>query len=115
MQSKRILYKNEQDEIVNEIHNLLVDENGSFVLYELEKNTSKVSAIMDMFPRIKKYFTMSNVPALAYPENSKRPYLSIAKMLLRYKYEITARECRIKVDGKTIRSVKYFLKNLTTT
>lgn len=109
MRKKDVIYINEQDLIIDQLYNIVQPFDDIFILYELEHDKEKVKSIMDMFPNIKKYFTLSNLPALAYPENSKRSYLSVLKILLKRRYNIIASDCRIKVDGKTIRSIKYKL------
>jgi hypothetical protein len=112
MRLKSVIYKEEQENVITQLYNILNPIDNVFILYELEHDNIKVKQIMDLFPNIKKYFTLSNLPALAYPENSKRSYLSVLKILLKKKYRIISSDCRIKINGKTIRSIKYKLENL---
>lgn len=114
MRSKNQIYQTEQNQIIDQLYNIINPIENIFVLYELEQDIVKINSIMNLFPIIKKYFTLSNLPALAYPENSKRSYLSVLKILLKRRYNIISSDCRIKINGKTIRSIKYKLelKNL---
>lgn len=110
MRLKNDIYKSEQSQIISDLYSILIPNDlDFFILYDLEHDLIKIQSIMDLFPKIKQFFTMSNLPALAYPENCKRPYLSVAKILLKKRYKIISAECRIKEQSKTLRTMKYTL------
>ena len=62
MKLKSILYKKEQDEIINKIIDILVlDNNNSIILYELDNDKIKQDKILELIPDIRKYFKSSRV------------------------------------------------------
>ena len=114
MRLKSELYPNEQKDILNQIINILdLDDNNSITLYELDNNKDKKQKIMDLLPKIRKYFSYRNVIGIANPEKCKRPYFSIIKCVAKKDYNIINSMHRIKIDDKTITTVKYYftLKN----
>ena len=53
-------YKNERENICNKILEILdLDEKNSFLLVDLDNDTEKQKAILDMKDEIKKYFAVS--------------------------------------------------------
>jgi len=87
--SKNIKYKNEQDAIVDRMIEILeLDQDNSFTLYELDHNPEKQQAIMNLRDDIKKYFSLAGCNGVSRPANSKRPYLSIIKNIMKQRYEI---------------------------
>lgn len=109
MRLKSELYPDEQKDILNKIINILdLDENNSVLLYNLDNDEDKKQKIMDLLPQIRKYFSYRNVVGIANPEKCKRPYFSIIKFVSKNSYNIINKMCRIKVDDKTITTVRYF-------
>ena len=108
MNLKSILYKQEQDEIIEKILDILqLDDNSSITLYDLDTDMEKQDKIMNMIPYIRKFFSFSTIIGASEPHKAKRPYLSIIKQLCKKKYDISVYDCRIKVDGKDVRSKRY--------
>ena len=61
MKLKSILYKKEQDEIINKIIDILVlDNNNSIILYELDNDKIKQDKILELIPDIRKYFSFTS-------------------------------------------------------
>ena len=113
MKLKSILYKKEQDEIINKIIDILVlDNNNSVILYELDNDKIKQDKILELIPDIRKYFSFTSVIGASEPDKAKRPYLSIIRQLTKSKYNMLSCDYRIKEDDKEdIRTKKYlFIK-----
>jgi hypothetical protein len=108
MNLKSILYRQEQEEIIETIIYILqLDDNKSITLYELDNNIEKQSNILALIPDIRKFFSFSTIIGVSEPDRAKRPYLSIIKQLCKRKYDISIHDCRLNVDGKDIRSKRY--------
>jgi hypothetical protein len=95
MNLKSILYRQEQE------------DNNSISLYFLDNDIEKQSRILALIPDIRKFFSFSTIIGASEPDRAKRPYLSIVKQLCKKKYDISIHDCRLKVDGKDIRSKRY--------
>jgi hypothetical protein len=90
MNLKSILYKQEQEEIIEKIIDILqLDDNKSITLYDLDTGMEKQYKIMNMIPDIRKFFSFSTIIGASEPHKSKRPYLSIIKQLCKKKYDIS--------------------------
>lgn len=108
MNLKSILYRQEQEEIIEKIIDILqLDDNKSITLYDLDNDMEKQDKIMNMIPDIRKFFSFSTIIGASEPYRAKRPCLSIIKQLCKKKYDILVQDCRLKVDGKDIRSKRY--------
>ena len=109
MKLKSILYKKEQDEIINKIIDILVlDNNNSIILYELDNDKIKQDKILELIPDIRKYFSFTSVIGASEPDKAKRPYLSIIRQLTKSKYNMLSCDYRIKEEEKEdIRTKKY--------
>ena len=113
MKLKSILYKKEQDEIINEIINILkLDDENSIILYNLDNDKEKQEKILKLIPNIRKYFSFSMIIGASEPTKAKRPYLSIIRQLTKSKYKMISYDYRIKQNGKEIRTKKYVFKKI---
>lgn len=108
MNLKSILYREEQEEIIEKIIDILqLDENYSITLYDLDNDNEKQIKILALIPEIRKFFSFSTIIGASEPDRAKRPFLSIIKQLCKRRYDISIHDCRLKVDGKDIRSKRY--------
>ena len=108
MRLKSELYKKEQDDITDKIISILDLENkNTYTLYELDQNEEIQTQIMKLIPEIRKWFAFNNMKAVGEPEKRKRPWLSIIKQITKIKYTITAKDHRIKVGDKVVRTILY--------
>ena len=114
MKLKSILYKNEQDEIINKIINILnLDNENSIILYDLDNDKNKQDEILELIPEIRKYYSFSTIIGASQPTKAKRPYLSIIRQLTKSKYKLNSYDYRIKQEGKEdIRTKKYIFELL---
>jgi hypothetical protein len=77
-------YKEERKDICNKLINILnLDTNNSFLLCELEENTEKQTAILNMKEEIQKCFACSEISSFKQNFECKRPYLNIVRGILR--------------------------------
>ena len=114
MKLKSILYKKEQDELLNKIINILdLDNENSIILYNLDNDKIKQDKILKLIPEIRKYYSFSTIIGASEPKKTKRPYLSIIRQLTKSKYKLNSYDYRIKQDGKDdIRTKKYIFELL---
>ncbi len=109
MKLKSILYKKEQDEIIDKIIKILeLDSENSIILYNLDNDEDKQNKILELIPDIRKYYSFSTIIGAFEPTKAKRPYLSIIRQITKNKYELHSSDYRIKQNGKDdIRTKKY--------
>jgi glycerol dehydrogenase-like iron-containing ADH family enzyme len=86
MRLKSELYQKEQYEIVDKIIEILDLNNGSFTLYDMDRDKDKQEKIMALAIEIRKYFTYTGIAGVK--EKMKRPWLSIIKNVCKLKYNI---------------------------
>ena len=112
MKLKSLLYKQEQDELVNKIIDILeLDNENSIILYNLDNDQYKQNKILELIPEIRKYYSFSTIIGASEPTKAKRPYLSIIKQITKSKYKINSYDYRIKQDDKEdIRTKKYIFE-----
>jgi hypothetical protein len=112
MKLKSILYKKEQDDLVDKIINILeLDDKNSIILYTLDNDKIKQDKILELIPEIRKYYSFSTIIGASEPTKAKRPYLSIIRQLIKSKYIMKSCDHRIKVNDKDIRTKQYlFIK-----
>jgi len=114
MKLKSLLYKQEQDELINKIIDILeLDNENSIILYNLDNDQNKKNKILELIPEIRKYYSFSTIIGAFEPTKAKRPYLSIIKQITKSKYKINSYDYRIKQDDKEdIRTKKYIFELL---
>ena len=112
MKLKSLLYKQEQDELVNKIIDILeLDNENSIILYNLDNDQNKQNKILELIPEIRKYYSFSTIIGASEPTKAKRPYLSIIKQITKSKYKINSYDYRIKQEDKEdIRTKKYIFE-----
>jgi hypothetical protein len=112
MKLKSLLYKQEQDELVNKIIDILeLDNENSIILYNLDNDQNKKNKILELIPEIRKYYSFSTIIGASEPTKAKRPYLSIIKQITKSKYKINSYDYRIKQEDKEdIRTKKYIFE-----
>lgn len=103
-------YKNEREQICSNLILILdLDENCSFLLYNLDNDFDKQKKIIDMKDDIKKYFAVSTISAFKPNFNCKKPYLNIIRSILRQQqYKVTYSQIeKSNNDGTFFRTQKY--------
>ena len=104
-------YETECKEIETKILDILkLDNEYSFLLYDLDKNLEQQNKILELIPDIKRYYASSFWNGINNKE-TKRPYLTIIRNTLkRQGYLFINKNLNIKLDnGEKVRTTKYFI------
>lgn len=115
--TKKELFRNEREEIINKINNLLgITENKNYVyLYDIENSENIKEGINKMSDEIKKYFKVGNWNYYIMKNNGGKP-LEIGLIRAVYRDEnilMTTKEIKIERDGNKVRTVVYYLVKKT--
>ena len=112
MRKKTELYPKQQEELIEKIIKILeLDEEDSIVLHHLDNDTEKINKLMELIPELRMYFAFSKIVGLNDPDQVKRPYLSLIKMITKSKYRMFKSDFRIITETGIIRTKKYtFIK-----
>lgn len=104
-------FKDKREEICDKLIEILdLDDNNCFLLTDLDNNTGKQNAILDMKDEIKKYFAVSCISAFKPNFECKRPYLNIVRSILRKQnYEFNRMPIEKYKDGVFDRTTKYYI------
>ena len=103
-------YQNEREEICKKLITILnLDNENSFLLYDLDDNIEKQNKILEMKEEIRKVFECSTISSFKPNFECKRPYLNIVRSILRkQKYNIEITDFCIKYEnGLTRKTMKY--------
>lgn len=115
MRLKSELYKKEQDEMIEKIISILDLKNkNAYTLYELDKNDEIQNKIMELIPKIRKWFSFNGLKAVGEPSKIKRPWLSIIKQLTKTIYNIESKDFQFTENGKPIRTKTYIFSLIST-
>lgn len=77
-------YKDEREEICKKLIDILkLDDNQSFLLYDLDSDIDKQTSILNMKEEIQKCFAVSSLAVYKPGRECKRPYLNIVRGILR--------------------------------
>jgi len=107
MRYKKELYEKEQTKIVDEILEILSLKENKITLYELENDLEKQEKIINLIPKIRKYYSFNNIKAVGEPEKIKRTWLSIIKQLIKERLNLFKKSYRLKTKNKVIKTVLY--------
>ena len=103
-------FKDEREEICNKLIEILdLDENNSFLLNDLDNDTDKQNAILDMKDEIKKCFAVSCLSSFKPNATCKRPHISIVRGILKQQgYTFKGNSIITSLnDGKYTSTTKY--------
>ena len=103
-------YQTEREDICNKLLNILELNNGTFILYDLDKDIEKQNKILDMKDEIHKYFACSTISSFKPNFDCKRPYLNIVRSILRkQKYTFIGNDFTMKIDNVPKKTIKYII------
>ena len=91
---------------------LNLEHKNIYTLYELDKNVEIQKKIMELIPKIRKWFSFNNMKAVGEPSKRKRPWLCIIKQLTKTKYKIESNDFQFTENGKYIRTHKYIFTKI---
>lgn len=102
-------YQIEREEICKKIINILcLNEDNTFLLYDLDNDYEKQNKILEMKEEIQKIFACSTISSFKPNFDCKRPYLNIIRSILRQqKYTFIGNDYWTK--NNKIRTIKYFI------
>ena len=80
--SKKNKYKNEREDILNKLNNILglVDGKNIFYLYDLEHNETQMSQLMALKDDVEKYFTSKNC-AVFKNDTPRKAHTSLIRLI----------------------------------
>ena len=111
--TKKDQYKNERDEIKKNIYELLKIDNSNktFILYDIENSEEIKNKLNEMEYKIKKYFKVGNWNYYIQKNNGiSSPRIGLIRALLKdCDIELTKKDISMMVNGKKIRTTKYYL------
>ena len=104
-------YKTEREDICKRIIDILkLDANNSFLLSDLDADAEKQMAILNMKEEIQKCFACSEISSFKPNFECKRPYLNIARGILRKQgYTFLSTDIDIKINDVVKRTTKYII------
>lgn len=103
-------YQTEREDICNKLINILELNNGTFILYDLDKDIEKQNKILDMKDEIHKYFACSTISSFKPNFDCKRPYLNIIRSILRKQnYTFIGNDFTMKIDNVPKKTIKYII------
>ena len=104
-------YKIEREDICKKIIDILnLDVNNPFLLLELDQDTDKQMAILNMKENIQQYFACSEISSFKPNFQCKRPYLNIVRGILRKQgYTFISTDIEIKINDGVKRTKKYII------
>ena len=104
-------YGTEREDICKRLIAILeLDANNSFLLCELDVDTEKQTAILNMKEEIQKCFACSEISSFKPKFECKRPYLNIVRGILRkQKYTFISTDIDIKINDIIKRTQKYII------
>lgn len=116
MKKKQELYEAEQNALIYRLLEVLdLDNESSFLLSTFDLSEEKQKQIMDLYPDVRKFFSLTNVQAIANPDSAQRPWLSLIKNVLKQKYKVLGVAYRLKHEEDETYSFtrRYFVQPKT--
>jgi len=110
---KNSKYKEEQQEVLQSLLNIISGEDKTFLLYDLDNNIDdKQTQILHLLNSIKKYYPSSSCRGINN-KSCKKPYMSIIRYVLKHNgYSLYSKYYSFKKDDKMIKTKKYKIENL---
>ena len=111
--NKNKKYKEEQQEVLQSLLNIISGEDETFLIYDLDNNISdKQTQILQLLNSIKKYYPSSSCRGINN-KSCKKPYMSIIRYILKYNgYSLYSKYYSFNKDDKMIKIKKYKIENL---
>ena len=100
-------YTNEREDIINRALEILrLDEDKSFILYEIDKDIEKQNRIIELVIDIKRYFASSY-----WNGNTVRPYLTIIRNLFKNQGFLFINKSFLYNTGENgkVKTIRYYI------
>lgn len=98
-----------QDELIEEIKKILFGTKNVCILHDIDQKPDVQKQIADLIPELRSNFLIHNIPGVQRPETMKRPWLSIMKTFLRYKYHLVSENYLMKTPDGVVATKRYIL------
>jgi len=107
--SKKEYYKEEQEEIIKKINDIIgINESNNVIyLYDIETDKGIYNKILLLIDDIKKYFTCSKWGFFRQPDSTVFALIRILYKTMNY--QIVAKPVLIDVNDKKVRTTKYVI------
>ncbi len=109
---KNVKFKKEQQEVVELLVKALhLNDDNSFVLYDIDSNEEILKELDEIALKVKKYFNCNWIGGVKQKDKIKRPWLSMVRQVLKNDYKLITTDYRLYEGKKVIRTRKYFVLN----
>lgn len=98
-----------QDELIDKIRQILFGSKNTCVLHDIDNQPELQEQVIALIPELRTSFLIHNIPGVQRPDTLKRPWLSIMKTFLRYKYHIVSENFLIKTPSGVVATKRYIL------
>lgn len=104
-------FQDEREKICTDLISVLeLDDNQTFLLYELDADIEKQTKIMEMKEDIQTVFACSTISSFKPNFYCKRPYLNILRSILRKQgYQFVGSDVVLKKEGIMKKTIKYII------
>ena len=107
---KTVKFQKEQQEVIDLLVKALhLNDDNSFVLYDIDSNEEILKELDDISLKVKKYFNCNWIGGVKQKDKIKRPWLSMVRQVLKNDYKLITTDYRLYQDDKVIRTRKYFV------
>jgi len=103
-------YDEEREKICEKILKILeLNENGEFILHNLDTNKEKQRRILDMKEEIQKCFDVCDLGFFRPSYEAKKPYMTIVRSILRKQgYVVKSKDIMFKIEEGLFRRSKVY-------
>jgi hypothetical protein len=98
-----------QDELIENIRALLFGNKNVCVLCDIDNKPDVQKKVLDLIPDLRMHFLIHNIPGVQRPDSLKRPWLSIMKTFLKYKYHLVSENFLMKTENGVVATKRYIL------
>lgn len=98
-----------QDELIEEIRKTLFGIKNVCILHDIDSKPDVQKQVADLIPELRAHFLIHNIPGVQRPDTMKRPWLSIMKTFLRYKYHLVSENYLLKTPTGVVATKRYIL------
>ncbi len=114
MVASKELYKEKQEEVINEFVSILNLENKhKYSLYELENSGEIQKQIIELLPKINKWFSLTVLISSGKRQHVRLPWNIIINKVLNTRYTIESNVEKLNINNKWIISDVYAFEKKT--
>lgn len=98
-----------QDALIEQIRQTLFGSKNVCILHDIDNRTDVQKQIVELIPELRSNFLIHNIPGVQRPDTMKRPWLSIMKTFLKYKYHLVSENYLLKTQNGVVATKRYIL------